>query len=455
MKKHFSKLYLLLPFLACFLFSCKDDKEITTSTPIIGTATLTPSTFNYGDSVTLTVDVSDPNIKLSTLETKITIGDTMIDSISIRTKGNSTQVSKKIKIPFVANSVDGGQLKAQMQLININGDVSETKVVTSGIAKNPITSNDLYMFLKYYVNGTLAYDTITLQKKSGFVYASPKSQYVNGSYIKIADNKDLSKASYIWEKDESALAIGDGTGDYLYYSDALFLSVDTMYFNASSFGISYGGINLANITKMDITFKTVSSTLSSVDTVLVKDKQITFHNINATLLKTYANQDYFEYISDGVYKFKGVTGYYTLKMENNSTVQYMTVFPDNKTYPDALTICGEGIGAPTGTTSTSWWGFDEDKYFYCMKTGTKKFQLTCYLRPNSTDYPSNFKIFQTNGWTDVTDYDSSSSISSNLNVGSDRNIHLNNGEPGGKYLLEFDLSNSDVSKNSIKATKIN
>lgn len=446
-----SILFLLITFL---IYSCKDNDDVSSSTPVIGEASFSPASFNYGDSVTLTVNVSDQNIKLSTLEAKITIGNELIDSISIRTKGNLLQVSKKIFIPFKANSVDGGELKAILQLININGDVSKTVTVNGGIAKNPVTTDNLYMFLKYYQNDKFVSDTVTLSKKEKFLYASPKRNYTNGFYVKVANNKDLEKATYVWEKNESLLDIGDGSGDFLYYSDALFLSVDTLYFNASTFQISYGGVNLANITDMNITLHQVDTTLAVSDTVLVQGKKITFHGVDNTILKKNINQDYFEYISDNVYKFKGLTGFYTIKLKTNAVVQYMELAPKGKSYPEALCICGEGIGAPNGYVATSWWGWDENQYFYCMKTGIKQFQFTCYLRPNSTAEPSNFKVFASNGWSDVSDYSSASEISDNLTVADDRNIHLKEGEQGGIYVFIFDFSNSNITKNKIIASRI-
>ena len=92
---------------SCILLaSCEEEdtrKVFPHSTPVIESAAINPSTFSYGDSVTITAKVSDPTTPLSTLEMKMIVNDVLVAQQSIRTLVIAPKYLLNLRLPIQAN----------------------------------------------------------------------------------------------------------------------------------------------------------------------------------------------------------------------------------------------------------------------------------------------------------------------------------------------------------------
>ncbi len=124
--------------------ACEDNETKTTSQPTISNVSISPTAgLTYGDSIAVSASVSDEVTPLSTLDIQVIVADVEIYKKSIRTKGNSANVSAKFKLPFAANAEDNGEVTVKLQSINIDGfSTSQTETLQ---AARPILGDILYL----------------------------------------------------------------------------------------------------------------------------------------------------------------------------------------------------------------------------------------------------------------------------------------------------------------------
>ena len=103
--KNSIKLLLLICVSAAFVACTNEDiiVKYAASTPKIDTAVVAESQITYGDSIHLTLGVSDKVAPLSTLLIRVVVNNEVVASETVRTKGNQTSLKRTYGVPFVAN----------------------------------------------------------------------------------------------------------------------------------------------------------------------------------------------------------------------------------------------------------------------------------------------------------------------------------------------------------------
>ncbi len=115
---------------------CEKDEHMVTypeSYPVFDQAEVAESDITYGDSITVSVAVSDKGTPLSTLELQVVVNNELIASESIRTKGNSAEVNRRYGVPFVANRPDNAPVKVYLSSINVDGYTTDTILNTTAM----------------------------------------------------------------------------------------------------------------------------------------------------------------------------------------------------------------------------------------------------------------------------------------------------------------------------------
>ncbi len=211
------------------LFSCSDDDLRTVyphSTPVIESASISPSSFTYGDSLTISASVSDPETPLSTLEMKLIVNDKILSTLSLRTAGTETEVSSKFLVPFESELPDGAEAEVQLTLINVEGD--ETTGSISGVTGNRTSYNQLYMV-------TEAGDVITLipQQTGSDLYESAELSLNNSISYKIASaitsDNEIDYSGTVWGADNNEIQVIDESGDYITTTDASLRKINKLF----------------------------------------------------------------------------------------------------------------------------------------------------------------------------------------------------------------------------------
>jgi hypothetical protein len=387
------KILVILCMVALGFNACKDDDEAERkSTPVIEQSSLSPETITYGDSVTLSAVVSDAVTPLSTLEVQMILNDELLSSASIRTKGNNATVNKKFKVPFTAGVVDGAALESNLTLINVDG--YEAKITHSNvIVKRPVFEK-LYLVLE---DGTIKEMSPTADKDIFEVaYSSTASSFKVKIAQKVA-NGGIDYSGFVWANGDNALALGNELSSFYELSDPLIKLTEKFIFNAKTFGMSIEGSADAPIQINGVTLTPKDNKLTG-SVAFTKDQTVTVSGIAnpATTL----NPDFFE-VNGSTVKFVGPSGTYDLIYY--ATVPYLYVEQPTAVYPDALWICGVGMGRPFEpyVKTTSWnWNNPVD-YVFCRKVSDGVFQSTVYLKHETgkewTDEVS-YKYFGKKGW---------------------------------------------------------
>ncbi|PXV58909.1 uncharacterized protein DUF5016 [Dysgonomonas alginatilytica] len=388
---------ILLGLLAVFmLVSCEEKDERTVyphSTPVIESATINPASFVYGDSVTFTAKVSDPITPLSTLEMRMVVNDRVIATQTLRTKGNSTEVSAKFKTAYISELTDNADVEISVNVINVEGDVTASSI--KSIKGYRTYYKNLYLVLD---NGEVI--TLTSKGDKSDKYESPEVNMKNSIRYKIAEkitaDKQIDFSGHVWGLKDGTIQIVDEDGGYIATSEPMKKSTIGILFDTYTFVTSLLGEDLVNISSLspDVFMDTTigGETFKEGSFYIEKNKEIT---LTGDLKDALFNVEYFERISADKVKFLGETGPWVL--DYSATRKYVLVQDLDSNYPNVLVASGEGLGYPSKVKpeATSGWGFDLVKQFILFKkVADNTYQATVYFDATK----ANFKFYENKGW---------------------------------------------------------
>lgn len=388
---------ILLGILALFmLVACEEKDERTVyphSTPVIESATITPSSFVYGDSVTITAKVSDPVTPLSTLEMRMIVNDRVVAIQKLRTAGNSTEVTAKFKVAYISELPDNATVEVSLNLINVEGDVTTGNI--TGVKGYRTYYQKLYLVLD---NGDVI--PLTPEGDKSDKYKSPSVDLKNSIRYKIASkitaDNQIDFSGDVWGLKDGTIQLVDETGDYIKTTEEMKKSTIGIMFDTYTFVTSLEGEDLVNISSLSLdTFKNTTiagETFKEGSFYIEKGKKLV---LTGELKNTVFNLDYFERTAIDTVKFLGETGPWVLDYSGDR--KYMLVQDLDSNYPNVLLACGEGLGYPSKVKieATSGWGFDQIKQFILFKkTADNVYQATVYFDATK----ANFKFFENKGW---------------------------------------------------------
>jgi hypothetical protein len=149
--KHIYNILIITGIIALLFISCDEEygprKE---SVPEFKSAAVSPTTFTFGDSVTLTASIIDPATNLSELLYEVADGGRVITSGSIPLDGDTANITASIYIPLLKDQANGVQLKFNLIARNVlKGMTSHT---IEGITGNRPQYAQLYLVTD---NGTV------------------------------------------------------------------------------------------------------------------------------------------------------------------------------------------------------------------------------------------------------------------------------------------------------------
>lgn len=439
--------------LALLLFaSCAEDDLRTVyphSTPVIESATINPSSFFYGDSVTITASVSDAKTPLSTLEMKMIINDKVVATQSIRTKGTAAEVSSKFLVPYVSELPEGAEVEVQMTLINVEGD--ETSGTISGVTGHRTYYDQLYLVLE---DGNVI--TLNSTYAGSDQYESSDVRLTNSISYKIAskltEDNEIDYSGDVWGFENSSVQLIGESGGYITTTDATLRKITKIVFNTYSFDAAITGevVDPLGLYLSDFSVATVSGeAFYKVTRSFTEGQGLKLYEDLADAQIVY-NPDYFDRIDVDSVNYTGPTGSYDLYY--SSTRKILLVDPADKTFPDILFACGMGLGYPSKIKpeATSSWGFDNVlQCIYFKEIADDTYQGTVYFDASL----ANFKFFESTGWSNEKvsdDYTLPSILQSSADYGNtDGNWYPATDAVSGNYRITINLSTNIVTAEAI------
>lgn len=454
MKSIYKNLFLGLCVGTIFLTSCSEDEDTRTkyshSTPVIESASINPSSFVYGDSVTVTAKVSDKVTPLSTLKLRMIVNDVLVAETEVRTPGNSSEVSTKFKVNYAAQLPNEADVEVQLTLINVEGD--ETKGSIEGLKGKRTYYKKLYLVLddgKVY--------PLTPKSDKSDKYFSEKVIIKNSKIKyriaeKITDENQIDFSGHVWGYVGGSIQLVDETGDYITTASTLIDYVTEIEFDNYDFKTTLQGEKIKpNVLILDYFDEIIveNEKFMKLSRSIEKDQIMTLFGDLASTDVVY-NMDYFERISDDQVKFVGPEGSYSLYY--SPTRKTMIVDPDKRSYPDVLLAAGVGLGYPSKVKPEAHtdWNFDAPlRAIVFRKINTDIYQGTVYIDAETL----NFKFYENKDWGNEkksTDYTISSVIAKDSDLGkTDGNWYAATGATSGNYRVTINLATKVVTVDSV------
>ncbi|MDR1200590.1 MAG: hypothetical protein LBL58_03025 [Tannerellaceae bacterium] len=406
---YINKFFILTGLTVCFFVACDDEygprKE---SAPVIESAAIQPSTFTFGDSVTLSAKVFDPATMLTTLKYEMVSGGKVLASGTIPLVGDITEVSYPLIVSLQSGQSDNASITVNLIAENVLKGATTSEI--TGLTGNRPSYSRLYLVTDEGTAVTLLPQSGSKDKFEGTNLTLDGSFRFRLAEKLNADNTiDYSGDVYgnvngrmgmIDERGESAFAYTSGgayTKTFVY---------DNVSFDVSTTGGTVGIDDwaLSAFSNEDIfneSFRTLKRSLETGKT----------YTLVGTLAEAanFYNPDFFERVSANQVKFLGESGEYTLYY--NPVRKNVFVGVDEPAYPQYLLACGYGLGYPTNVTSAeigavypghnrvhTEWGFGNVMNYVLMRRIADNVYQGTFFTPGDHDHYAGFKPFENTGW---------------------------------------------------------
>ncbi len=404
------KLFFMAGIITLLLASCEDEygprKE---STPVFEAASVSPSSFTFGDSVTLTAKITDPATTLTMLTYEMVSGGRTLTSGEIPIGGDTHEVSRAIFVPLLSSQANNSDVQVNLVARNVLKGSASYQI--TGLTGNRPVYNPLYLVTddggiailepqtadknKFQADG-LTFDHSFRFKIAEKLNADNTIDYTGDVYGNVNG-----RIGMIDEKGESAFVYAP-SADYIKT-----FTFDGYGFNVATTGSYLGEDDLALsiFTDQDIdgeSFRVLKRTLQNGKTYSA------FGELAGT--KIIYNPDFFKRASVDKVTFLGKTGEYTLYY--NPVRKNIFVGVDNPSYPDYLLACGFGLGYPTNITSAeieavypghqrthTSWGFGHVMQYVLLRQIDEGVYQGTFYTPGDQDHYAGFKPFENTGWS--------------------------------------------------------
>jgi len=403
------KYFIIAGLIALVFASCEEEfgprKE---SVPVIEAAVVTPPSFTFGDSVTLTASISDPATMLTTLDYEVVSGNRVITAGEIPLAGENYDVSESVFVPLLNNQPDNADVQVNLVAHNILKGSSSTKI--EGLTGNRPAFSQLYLVTEdgnvtvlepQADNNNLFHGTeLTLETSFQFKIAE-----------KLHEDNSIDYSGAVFGNVNGKIAMIDETGKsaFAYTPDADYTKVftfDNYAFEVETTGSMLGEDDwaLSAFGNQDINselFRTLNRNLESGKTYSLFGKLADEQNV--------FNPDFFERTAPNKVKFLGETGDYTIYY--NPVRKNIFVGIENPSFPDYLLACGWGLGYPTKVSSEeiatvypghqrthTEWGFDHVMKYVLLRKIDKGIYQGTFFTPSENDHYAGFKPFENTGW---------------------------------------------------------
>ena len=414
--------YLLWCGIAMLLAACQPDnyrKVYPAGNPVVEARLLTPEVQFGQDTIALVVTVSETQTPLSTLRVKVMVGLNRIASEELRTRDFHYADTLRYAVPFGANMPEGEEVKVYLTATNVEG--TATDFILSGCIGHRPAIETLYIMPPTIDYTALGKGKQMTQEDDRFVaygLGYPKSMQcllavVGTKFGRVDWTHPVfgmmdGKLSLITQ---AQFESGEATP--ITIEDDQVESIDTITFDPITFALTYSGKVAQPVTSLDvmndlaeepasITSTSVRKLYRGAKVYFAKDSEFTLTGVQN--VETACNYDYMEWLGGDKVKWLGETGMYNTYY--HLAGDYVVIEPlADLVYPDAMWLCGVGMGQPTATPEvTSGWGFDSPNQSFAARTiAPKIYQFTVYMK-NTPDAEHtgfgtvNFKFFHQHGW---------------------------------------------------------
>lgn len=443
------KIHIILFVIVAALTACTEveykRKHYPDSQPVIEEVSIKPvlgegNTVNTGDSIEVSAVVSDPLIPLSTLEIQIIVQDRLVGNEKIRTKDQHATPAAKFRIPFYANMPDNIHPEIYLRLENVEGNAAELTIPDNRnvTIKRPAFGDKLYFVMEdktvYTANRQIGSTTDYATSKLNIESTKVRFRIAE----KITQDNQIDYSGYVWGYKNGELTTIEEGEDLYEYSDPLITKINRFRFNIFSFGFDVDAdrVDPVSVNGRRLEKETISNTTYMTLTLaLTEGAEVVFSGIGD--LGKALNPDFFSNISGNKATFTGLTGSY--KLLQNPTTGFVHIQQPEATYPNALWICGEGLGFAAEPYSTSTrWGWDKpEDYIFCRKISDGVFQTTFY-----TQSSFNMKFYHINTWDKGEELSSDYTLSpaNLLQKSSDGNWVSGTGVTSGVYRVTINVN---------------
>ena len=452
--KYIEKIIILTAFSLILFASCDDEYDFGSpkqSTPVIESAGIEPSTFIFGDTVTLNAKITDPATTLTTLEYQIKSGDKVISTGSIPISGGSTAtVSNKILIPLTPEQSDNAQVVISLTANNVLKGFAN-RDITGLTGKRPVYEK------LYLVTDDGFVVELLPQSTNKDIYERKGLSLEHSMSYKIAEkvtsDKQIDYSGTVWGNVNGKISTIDEKGESAFVHAVGYDFLNDFLFDNLKFSVDIAGINEDILGEDDIFLSKFGEAIfdgeffRTYECNLVKNREYTVFGALVSEKIVY-NLDYFERTAHNKVKFLGETGDYTLYY--NTYRQHVILWVDGPAYPDYLPITGGGIGYPTKVLSGEdrahcWWGFGNPRNFILpRKIADNVFQATIFIH----DDPGwvGLKPFENTGWGGEKGFDVFTITGEDIFDGNDGNnfIPNNNIDSDAIYRLTFNWANNTL-----------
>lgn len=390
----------IIGLLAVLLASCQEEElrvRFPASMPVFKSTAVSETAIVYGDSISLSVAVSDPLTPLSTLSIKIVVGDEIIATEKIRTKGQEAIYTQKYWVPFVARMPHGAEVEVHLSAENVEGTKKDTIIVSTIASRPEIPSIFLVtptatveMQLTDAANHIYTVNGLTFSNDITFRLATKVNRF---NKIDWANTENLIFGSVNGAIGLVDVSINGSTtivsGDVIKLSDPTLVGFKKITLDLFNFTIKGEGDKLMPATAMNISsFGTVQ--LTSIDHMNVAKKEnwkstVMYLGEGTEMIVTglsdvanCMNPTFFEPTGTNTVKFLGKTGVYTVYFYPG--LEYVFVEQPNAVYPNALWLVGVGAGpARTPGVKTNSWNWNSPlEYHFCRKVSEGVFETVFY-----------------------------------------------------------------------------
>jgi len=452
----------LLTWAAVYTNSCQEDEHLVTypeSYPVFDQAEVAESVITYGDSITVSVGISDKGTPLSTLEVQVVVNNELLTSESIRTKGNSAEVTRRYGVPFVANRPDNASVKVYLSSINVDGYTTDTILNTTTAMRPEI--KELWI-----VPTTGKTYKLTLTDTANLIYFGEGLTYGPTVTYRLATKLDkFSKVDFsglVFGKVGDGIGVIDESGDPITDSDPTLVGISEITFDALRFTTHVGGKLLEPVTTLDINVDLSPMVMAGKDFLggnvfFGEGVEVTFTGL-ADLQKSLP-PDYFEITGANTATFLGKDAIYKAYYYKDGEYLYVEPQPD-VIFPEALWICGTGFGRPSAPyEATSSWNWNSPfDYAPARLVSDGVYQVTIYGL--NTDGGSgfgtlDFKFFYKRGWwdaaheVDAAQYTVTAPFFGRTDTGNTGNINAGTGALEGVFKVTLDMNAKTINIETI------
>ena len=342
---------------------------------------------------------------------RVVINNEVVTSETIRTKGNSSRLTRIYGIPFDQNRPDNAAVKVYLTETNVSGSVKDS-IISTTTAKRPVIPE-----LWLVPDGAAIGVKLSLTDAANYIYSATGLTFGTSITYKLATKVTGSFHRIDWTGMVFGLVdavkgkIGpiNQTGLSINSTDATLVGISTFSFDALKFTPKAGGKLLEAVKTLDINLDLPAIVLNTVNfkggnIYFGESVEVTFTGI--TDLAHNLSPDYFQVTGANTAIFLGKTGLYNVNFLISAG--YLYIEPQSTAiYPDVLWICGLGFGRPqvpyTVTAKTNWkWDNSPLNYAPCRLVSPGVYQVTVYVENTvGTDGLGtlNFKFFHQRDWS--------------------------------------------------------